>query len=68
MTLDEVLDQIRELLAAKGRLACRSLKVRFALNEEYLAACKEELIEVERVAVDEDGKVLMWVGETGADR
>jgi class 3 adenylate cyclase/predicted ATPase len=62
MTFDEVLDQIRELLAAKGRLTYRSLKVRFALDEEYLAACKEELIEAERVAVDEDDKVLVWVG------
>jgi len=59
MTFDEVLEQIRELLAAKGRVTYRALKVRFALDEEYLAACTEELIEAERVAVDEDGKVLV---------
>jgi hypothetical protein len=59
MTFDEVLEQIRELVAAKGRVTYRALKIRFDLDDEYLAACKEELIEAERVAVDENGKVLV---------
>jgi class 3 adenylate cyclase len=62
MTFDEVLAQIRELLASKGRVTYRALKVRFDLNEESLNACTEELIEAERVAIDENGKVLVWVG------
>jgi hypothetical protein len=62
MTFDEVLEQMRELLASKGRVTYRALKVRFGVDDEYLAACKEELIEAERVAVDENGKVLVWVG------
>jgi class 3 adenylate cyclase len=65
MTFDEVLDQIRELLAAIGRLTYRALKVRFDLNDESLAACTEELIEAERVAIDEGGKVLVWTGKDG---
>ena len=65
MTFDEVLGQIRELLAAKGRITYRALKVRFDLTEEHLAACTEELIEAERVAVDENGKVLVWTGGRG---
>ena len=43
VTFDEALDQIRELLAAKGRVTYRALKVRFDLNDESLAACVEEL-------------------------
>src|SRR5215207_2574402 len=62
MTFDEVLDQIWELLASKGRVTYRALKVRFDLNDESLDACTEELIEAERVAVDENGKVLVWIG------
>jgi hypothetical protein len=59
MTFDEVLEQIRELLASKGRVTYRALKVRFDLTDELLEACTEELIEAERVAVDENGKVLV---------
>jgi len=32
------------------------------LDDDYLDACKEELVEAERVAIDENGKVLVWVG------
>jgi hypothetical protein len=63
MTFDEVLEQIRALLASKGRVTYRALKVRFDVDDEYLAACKEELIEAERVAADENGKVLVWIGD-----
>ncbi|MBI3798994.1 MAG: AAA family ATPase, partial [Deltaproteobacteria bacterium] len=38
------------------------LQVQFALNGAALEALKEELIEAERVAVDENGKVLVWAG------
>ena len=62
MTFDEVLDQVRELLQSKGRVAYRALKRRFDLDEEYLEDLKAELIDAEYVARDEDGKVLVWVG------
>jgi class 3 adenylate cyclase len=62
MKFDEILGQIRELLATKGRATYRALKVRFDLTDELLAACAEELIEVGRVAADENGKVLVWIG------
>jgi class 3 adenylate cyclase/predicted ATPase len=62
MTIIEVLDQVRELLQSKGRVTYRVLQVQFALNDASLAALKEELIEAERVAVDENGKVLVWIG------
>ena len=63
MTFDEVLEQVRELLQSKGRVAYRALKRRFDLDDEYLEDLKSELIKAERVAVDEDGEVLVWVGK-----
>jgi class 3 adenylate cyclase/predicted ATPase len=66
MTFDEVLEQVRELLQSKGRVAYRALKRRFELDEEYLEDLKAELIDAEHVAHDEDGKVLVWQGSTTA--
>ena len=57
MTFDEVLEQVRELLQSKGRVAYRALKRRFELDDEYLEDLKAELIDAEQVASDEDGKV-----------
>jgi class 3 adenylate cyclase len=62
MTFDEVLEQVRKLLQSKGRVAYRALKRRLALDDEYLEDLKAELIDAERVARDEDGKVLVWIG------
>src|SRR5712692_10637012 len=62
MTFDEVLEQVRELVQSKGRVAYRALKRRFDLDDAYLEDLKAELIDAEHVARDEDGKVLVWVG------
>ncbi|HJY81221.1 MAG TPA: adenylate/guanylate cyclase domain-containing protein [Candidatus Binatia bacterium] len=62
MTFAEVLDQVRELLQTKGRVSYRALKLQFNLDDDYLEGLKDELIEAERVAADEGGKVLVWVG------
>ncbi|MBI3800467.1 MAG: AAA family ATPase, partial [Deltaproteobacteria bacterium] len=64
MTFAEVLAQVRELLQSKGRVSYRALKVQFTLDDDYLEGLKDELIEAERVAADEGGKVLVWVGGT----
>jgi len=63
MTFDEVLDQVRELLQRKGRLSYQALKLRFNIDDSFLAGLKGELIKAERVAADEDGEVLVWVGK-----
>jgi hypothetical protein len=62
MTFVEVLKQVRELLQGKGRISYRALKRQFELDDEYIEDLKAELIDAERVAVDEDGKVLVWAG------
>ena len=62
-TFDELLAQIIDLIRRDGRVTYRALKRRFDLDEEYLADLTAEIIEAKRLAVDEDGKVLVWVGE-----
>ncbi len=66
MDILEVLDQVRELLRQKGRVTYRILKRQFALDDEALEDLKDELIEAERVAADENGKVLVWTGDDAA--
>src|SRR5262244_3948729 len=62
MTFDELLTQIQELLQREQRLSYRALKVRFHLDDDHLEALKDELIYAKRLAVDEDGRVLVWAG------
>ncbi len=63
MDILEVLEQVRELLQDKGRITYRILKRQFALDDEALEDLKEELIVAKRLAVDEDGRVLVWTGD-----
>ena len=63
MTFDEMLTQIVELLQREGRVTYRALKRRFALDDDYLEDLKGEIIKAKRLAVDEDGEVLVWRGE-----
>jgi len=62
MTFDEILTQILELLQRDGRVSYRALKRRFELDEEYLEDLKAEIIQAKKLAVDEDGAVLVWTG------
>jgi class 3 adenylate cyclase len=66
MDFDALLAQVRELLQRQGRVSYQALKLRFQLDDEALAALTDELIYAERVARDEDARVLVWVGEAGA--
>ena len=63
MKFSEVVNQARALLHSKGRITYRALKREFDLDDEALEDLKEELIEAERVAVDENGKILVWAGK-----
>src|SRR5437870_9699582 len=62
MTFYEVLAQVLELLQREGRVSYRALKLQFHLDDDYLEGLKEELSEAKRVAIDEGGRVLAWVG------
>src|SRR5437016_10157791 len=63
MTFDAILAQVLELLQREGRVSYRALKVRFQLDDDLLEAVKDELIYAKHLAVDEDNRVLVWVGE-----
>src|SRR5712692_4555651 len=62
MTFDEILEQVVDLLQREGRVSYRFLKRRFDLNEEDIEDLKAELIDAKQLAVDERGKVLVWIG------
>jgi hypothetical protein len=63
VTFKEVLAQVIDWLQHDKRLSYRALKRQFALDDAYLDDLKAELIEVSRVAVEEDGRVLVWTGD-----
>ena len=60
MTFEEILDQAVAMLQRRGRMTYRMLKVQFQLDDEQLEALKEELIYGQQLAVDAEGKVLVW--------
>jgi hypothetical protein len=62
-----VLDQVLDLLRRRGRVAYRALQVQFHLDDAALAALKDELIAAQRLAVDEEGTVLVWTGNPAPD-
>jgi class 3 adenylate cyclase/tetratricopeptide (TPR) repeat protein len=62
MTFEELLDQAIALLQRRGRVTYRALQRQFNLDDDYLADLKAELIEAQRLAVDEHGTVLVWTG------
>ena len=62
MDFDEVLDKVVELLQREQRVSYRALQLRFGIDDEYIAALKAELIDAKELAVDKDGKVLVWTG------
>jgi class 3 adenylate cyclase len=62
MTFDEILDQALALLQRRGRLTYRALQRQFNLDDAYLADLTAEIIHGQRLAVDEEGVVLVWTG------
>jgi hypothetical protein len=62
MTFDDILAQVIDLLQRQGRLSYGAIKRRFGLDDAYVDDLKDELIHAQRVATDEDGKVLVWMG------
>jgi class 3 adenylate cyclase/tetratricopeptide (TPR) repeat protein len=63
MTFDAILTQVLELLQRDGRVSYRALKLRFDINDDYIEGIKDELIYAKKLAVDEEYRVLVWVGE-----
>ena len=66
MDYDAVLAQVLALLQQEKRIAYRVLKRRLQLDDELLADLKDDVIFAKKLAMDEDGRVLVWTGETAA--
>jgi class 3 adenylate cyclase/predicted ATPase len=62
MTFEEILDQATAMLQRRGRVAYRTLKRQFQLDDEALEDLKIELIKAQCLAADEGGEVLVWTG------
>jgi len=63
MTFEEILDQAIAMLQRRGRLTHRTLKRQFDLDDAALDDLREELVHGQRLAIDEDSRVLVWIGE-----
>jgi class 3 adenylate cyclase/tetratricopeptide (TPR) repeat protein len=66
MTFEETLERVLEVLQREGRVSYRALRRRFDLDEEYLEDLRAEIIQAKKLAVDEDGTVLVWTGNTAS--
>src|SRR5438046_9180309 len=60
-----VLDEVLKLLQRHKRVTYGALKRQFQLDDAYLEDLKAEIIEARELAVDQDGRVLVWTGEVG---
>lgn len=63
MTFAAVLDKVVEILQRQGWVSYQTCKRRFQLEDASLDALKRELIDVRRLALDEDGHRLVWQGD-----
>jgi class 3 adenylate cyclase/tetratricopeptide (TPR) repeat protein len=66
MTFEEILDHAIAMLRRRGRLTYGTLKRQFQLDDAALEDLKNELIEGQRLAVDERDTVLVWAGDTAS--
>src|SRR5438445_9243058 len=62
MSFEEMLDQAIAMLQRRGRVTYRALKRQFQLDDDVLEDLTAEIIKAQRLAVDEDGEVLVWTG------
>jgi hypothetical protein len=68
MKFSELIGQVRTWLERDQQVSYRALKREFNLEDEAVEDLKAELIDAKRLAVDENGRVLVWVGDTPVPR
>ncbi len=68
MDFFELLAVAKWLLERHGRMAYRTLKRELRLDDETFENLRHELIAGERVAADDDGKALVWIGTAEPQR
>src|SRR5215510_7798084 len=66
MDYEELVTKVIELLQREKRVPYRVLKRRFELDDDYIEDLKIDLIEAKRLAVDENDRILVWIGDAQA--
>jgi predicted ATPase/class 3 adenylate cyclase len=64
MDYDELVFKVIELLRREKRVPYRVLKRRFNLDDEYIEDLKIDLTEAKQLAIDENDRILVWIGDT----
>src|ERR1043166_2672247 len=62
MKFSALVEQVLELLQRQKRISYRALKREFELDDDFIEDLKAEIIDARQLAADEDGKVLVWMG------
>ncbi len=60
MKFTQILKDVIWLLLTEGRVSYRRLKIEFDLDDESLEEIRFELIQVKRLAADQQGQFLLW--------
>src|SRR3712207_3103520 len=68
MRFSDIIEQAKALLQRQGRVTYRTLKREFDLDDTALEDLKFELIEGQELAVDKEGKMLVWTGTPSEQR
>src|SRR5215510_15160070 len=63
MDYDALVAKVIELLQREKRVPYRSLKRRFDVDDEYIEDLKIDLMEAKRLAIDENDRILDWIGD-----
>src|SRR2546422_873800 len=66
MDYEELVAKVIELLQREKRVPYRVLKRRFNLDDDYIEDLKIDLIEAKQLAVDENDRILVWIGDAQA--
>jgi hypothetical protein len=66
MDFDELFANVCDALRREQRISYRALRRRFELSDDDLEDLKVEIIEAKRLAVDENDRILVWIGDTEA--
>ena len=62
MSFRKLLKETLWLLLAERQISYRRLALEFELDDATLEGLRHELIQVKRVATDQDGEFLVWAG------
>jgi class 3 adenylate cyclase len=65
MSFEDALNQTIDMLRRHKRVSYRALRRQFQVDESYVEDLKAEIVEVLKLGVDEDGRVLVWAGSSG---